>query len=204
LTFVNPASKRSNNLSGNNSSERKAAMEETNQSQKVQVATRQLLKKITPKTVCGKVSIEKLIEHVKENGKDSVMPLYGIIGKASDALPGQSDLGPYVKFLGDFKAVAVESGEVFRSGCAILPGAASDLVYGALKARVEVGGAIEFGFRVGVKRDETSATGYVYVVEQVYQPQEQDALSALEARLAPPANVQQITDKTGTGSKKGK
>lgn len=175
--------------------------------QQVQTATRTIVKKITSKVVCGgKVNIEKLIKFIEQpgNGRESVMPLYGLIGIASDFVPGQTDLGPFVKLLGQFKAVNHETGEEFRSGAAILPGAASDLVYGALRGLGEAGGSIEFALRVGVKRDETSAVGYVFVVEQVYTPQSQDALGALESRLSLPApgNVAQIAEKTGTGSKK--
>lgn len=177
--------------------------------QQVQTSTRTIVKKITSKIVCGgKVNIEKLIKFIEQpgNGRESVMPLYGIIGIASDFVAGQTDLGAYVRLLGQFKAVNVETGEEFRSGAAILPGAASDLVFGALRGLGESGGSIEFALRVGVKRDEASAVGYVFVVEQVYSPQSQDALGALEGRLSlpAPANVAQIADqtKTGTGTKK--
>jgi hypothetical protein len=172
--------------------------------QKMQTATRRIVKKITAKIVCGKVDIEKLIDYGKANGKSAVMPLFAIIGLASDSQAGETALGPYVKLLGQFKAVNADTGEEFRSGAAILPGSANDLVYGALKGLGEGGGSVEFALRVGVQRDETAAIGYVYVVEQVYQQGANDALAALEARLAPPANVAQIRDasKTVAGKKK--
>ena len=161
-----------------------------------QTATRRIVKKITTRVVCGKPSIEKLIEHNKVHGKEAVMPLFNVIGMASDSVAGLTDTGPYVRLLGQFKAVNVESGEEFRSGAAILPGSANDMVYGALKGLGEGGGAVEFAFRIGVQRDESTPTGYVYVVEQVYQQGQHDSLAALEHRLAPPANVAQLSDKT--------
>ena len=174
--------------------------------QESQTASRRIVKKITAKIVCGKVDIEKLIEYGKVNGKSAVMPLFGVIGMASDFQAGETALGSYVKLLGQFKAVNTASGEEFRSGAAILPGSANDLVYGALRALGDAGGSVEFAFKVGVQRDESAAIGYVYVVEQVYQQGQADALSALESRLSLPApgNVAQISDasKTGTGSKK--
>lgn len=177
----------------------------------VQPASRQIVKKITAKVVMGgKPSIEKLIRYMDQHGKDAVMPLFGIVGRCSDFTAGQSDFGPYVKLLGQFKAVNQETGEQFRSGAAILPGSANDLVYGALRGLGEGGGAIEFAFRVGLKRDESVAIGYVYVVEQVYNKAQDDALDDLERRLAglpPPATVSQLPPPaaaaaSGTGSKK--
>lgn len=173
--------------------------------QKVHTASRRIVKKITTKIVCGKVSIEKLIEYCKEHGKTAVMPLFAIIGMASDSVAGETALGPYVRLLGQFKAVNSETGEEFRSGGAILPGSANDMVYGALKGLGDGGGAVEFAFKVGVQRDESAAIGYVYVVEQVYVQGQADSLTALESRLAAPANVRQIEDAgkaTGTGNKK--
>lgn len=174
--------------------------------QQTQIASRRIVKKLTAKTVCGKVDIEKLIKF-KDGAKDekAVMPLFAVIGMASDCQAGQTDLGPYVKLFGTFKAVNTETGEEFRSGCAILPGSANDLIYGALKGLGEGGGSVEFAFRVGVQRDADAAVGYVYVIEQVYEPQKGDALTALENRLSGPQNVAQITDAskaTGTNGKK--
>jgi hypothetical protein len=170
------------------------------------VTTRRILKKITAKIVCGKVDIETLVDYGKIHGKTAVMPLFGVIGLASASEAGDTALGPYVKLLGDFKAVNAVTGEIFRSGAAILPGSANDLIYGALKGLGDGGGSVEFALKVGVQRDESSAVGYVYVIEQVMSESASDPLSALEARLALPANVAQITDSnkaTGTsGSKK--
>jgi hypothetical protein len=164
----------------------------------VQLGKRTIVKKITSKSVAGKISLEKLIAHNTAN-PGSVMPLYGVIGLAADFVAGQSEHGPYVRLLGQFKAINVETGEEFRSGACILPGAASDLVFGALRGLGEGGGSIEFALRVGVKRDETSAVGYVFVIEQVYEPTKQDAIGALESRLSlptPASNVQQISDRS--------
>jgi hypothetical protein len=167
-----------------------------------QLNTRRIVKKITAKVVCGRISIEKLIDFNKVHGKDAVMPLFDVVGMASDSVAGMTDTGPYVKLLGLFRAVNVETGERFRSGAVILPGGANDMVYGALKGLGEAGGSVEFSFKIGIQRDESSATGYVYVVGQVYQQGQGDALDALEARLSPPANVAQLGDKTGTGGRK--
>jgi hypothetical protein len=162
----------------------------------VQTAARQIVKKITTKVVLGgKPDLEKLFDYAKEHGEDAIMPLYGIIGIASDYTAGQTDMGAFVKLIGQFKAVAHDGGAVFRSGACILPGAASDLIFGALRAAGEESRAVEFALRIGIKKDKTAATNYVYVVEQVYQPQAQDALGNLERSLGG-GNVQAISDKS--------
>jgi hypothetical protein len=174
--------------------------------QKAQVASRRIVKKITAKIVCGKVDMEKLIEYGKLQGKTAVMPLFAVIGMASTFQAGETTLGPYVKLLGQFKAVNADSGEIFRSGAAILPGSANDMIYGALRALGEEGGSVEFAFKVGVQRDESSAVGYVYVVEQVMTEGQSDPLAALEMRLSLPApgNVAQITDANKAHAAAGK
>lgn len=122
------------------------------------------------------------------------MPLFGIIGKCSDCVAGDGEHGPFVKLLGQFKAVNHDTGEVFRSGGAILPGSANDLVYGALRGLGESGGAVEFAFKVGLLRDDSTPTGYTYAVEQIVMEGQDDGLADLEKRLAGPAKVAQISD----------
>lgn len=169
----------------------------------VQVATRKLVKKITMKTCGAQPNIEELIEFKKANGATAVMPLLDVIGIASDFKPGTSDLGPYVKLLGQFKAVN-RDGEIFTSGAAILPGSGNDLVYGALKAlEGQGGGSVSFKFRIGVRyvQDARGGVPYQYEIEQVYQPEVSDPLKALEVQLggapaALPAPAKPVEEKT--------
>lgn len=156
-------------------------MENQTQTAAPQVLTRSLVKKITTKVVAGKLSLEALIEHNTAH-PGTVMPLYTLYGIASDMTAGETALGPYVKILGQFKAVNVK-GETFVSGCAIIPGAGSDLIASAVKSLGDNGGNIEFAFKIGAKRDLASAVGYVYEVEQMQQPGQSDPLAALENRL---------------------
>lgn len=147
---------------------------------------RNILKKITVKTCGAKPDIEKLIEYKKQHGATAVMPLLAVMGIASDFKAGQNETTgtPYVKLLGQFKAVNHDTGEMFISGACILPGAASDLIYGALAGLKVEGGSVEFALRIGVRFDDTAVTKYVYVVEQVYSPEKADPLTALEARVS--------------------
>lgn len=169
---------------------------------------RGILKKITMAACGAKPDIEKLIAFKNANGAAAIMPLLTVYGIASDfkAGAGKDGMGDYVRFLGQFKAVNVETGEVFISGACILPGAAPDMVFGALRSLGEAGGSIEFAFNIGVKFDADSATKYVYSVQQITSLGQSDPLAALESKLQvavpAPGNVSQIADKTGTGSKK--
>lgn len=175
----------------------------------VVTATRKIVKKLTVKTCNAKPDIEKLVEWKKGHGTDTLW-LLGIVGIASDFIPGHNaETGTsFVKLYGQFKATNLDTGEVFVSGAAILPGAASDLIYGALKGRTgDNPGSIEFAFRIGVHWDETAAVKYVYDVEQAYQPAAADPLAALEDKLRdaePATNVQRITDATKATGTKGK
>lgn len=146
-----------------------------------EVTQRNILKKITVKTCEAKPDIEALLAYKKEHGENAVMPVLAIYGIASDYKAGQTDAGAFVKFFGQFKAVRPD-GKQYISGACILPGAASDLVYGALKGLNDTG-TVEFAFRIGVKWDKDAATKYVYVVEQLVNPKEADPLTALESRL---------------------
>lgn len=184
--------------------------------QETQTVSRKIVKKITAKVVSGGIDILKLAKFIDLPGNNdgSVMPLFNIIGQASDFTTGQSDYGPYVKLLGVFKAVNIDTGEEFRSGACMLPGSGNDMVYGALRGLGEQGGAVEFAFRVGVKRDKSAGVGYAYDVEQVVVAGQADPLAALEKSLMPP-KLAAVTDQsagsapaaveekqTGTGSKK--
>lgn len=155
-------------------------------------ATRRLVNKLTVKSILGeKPDIERLIKYCDEQKDEkAILFLVGILGIASDYKPGQTTLPDgkvqqWLKLLGQFRATNLETGEVFVSGVCILPGAGNDLVYGALKALEGdgAGGTVEFAFRIGIQRDKTAATGYVYVIEQTYQPAKADALDALQTKL---------------------
>src|SRR5262245_2730444 len=109
-----------------------------------------LLKKITVKTVYGgKPDLEKLIK--KQEELDKRLPLMEVIGIANGYKNGSSVLpdgktSNWTKLTGQFKAVNLDTGEVFRSGVAIMPAVANDLVVGVLSGGTI--NAVEFGFRV--------------------------------------------------------
>lgn len=136
----------------------------------------QILRKITLKNVAGKVDIEKVL--AAPNKRMDLMKIYGVARKAT---PGQTDIGPFVKFGGSFRAINSATGEMFESGMAILPGIAQDLLLGALD-----GGDVEsvnFGFAISVKYSPESIAKYEYDVSSLLAPAADDPLERLGASL---------------------
>ena len=91
--------------------------------------------------------------------------------------------------LGSFIAEAPsidKPGEVarFRTGQLFLPDVALDLVAPAVIASKK-SETVQFAFRIGVVKDSTSATGYVYVAEALIEPEENDPLALLAGKALP-------------------
>lgn len=152
-----------------------------------------ILRKITVKNVAGKVSIEKLL--AAPGKKLTLMRVWGVARKAK---PDQSDLGSFVRFLGAFRALNVETGQMFQSGALILPGVAQDLLMGALDGdNVQ---EVQFAFEIGVHYDPEAVTKYVYDVKSLVEPAEDDPLERMQQalKLAPPKAAQLAApEKTG-------
>jgi hypothetical protein len=145
----------------------------------------EVINKITVKNVCGKVDIIKLVEHHKTAPGTPLwmMEIYGI---ASDSKPGATVLpdgktSNWIKFVGNFKALNIATGAVYRSGACILPGAIPDMLFGALG--IEGNKSVEFAFRVGVKFNEDAATKYTFLCDSLMEVKENDPLERLEAGI---------------------
>lgn len=174
------------------------------------VSGNRAIKKITMGECDATPSIEALIAWKNEHGEGAPMPLLRVWGMVSAFEPGEGKdgKGPFVRFKGPMiKAMNPTTGRTYESGQCILPGAAPDLLYGALLALGDHGGSVEFAFEIGAHFDESAIAKYVYDVQRVIDSKEADPLAHLEARLKalPQSNVSRIADKskdTGTGSKK--
>ena len=129
----------------------------------------EMLRKITIKN-CGfdKAAIRALLKD-----QDSV-ELLRVVGNTTSATPGQTDLGEFVKLGGTFKAVNIQTGEVFDSSTCILPNFVSEQLAAALQSSPEV----DFGLSIGAKVAE-SVTGYEYTVRPLVEPKVSDKLGAL-------------------------
>lgn len=140
-----------------------------------------ILRKVTIKN-CGWSSddILKAITRVLPDGKtvefDGKVDLLRIWGRATDAKPGQSDNGSFVKLVGEFHALNVSTGERFRSGHMILPNFIGEPMGGALRESPSV----EFALSIGAQGDETSVTRYVFTVSEAIEAAPSAAMQRLE------------------------
>lgn len=136
----------------------------------------QILKKITTKTVCGKVDKKSVI-----NSEGDPIWMMVILGRATRRLAQSSDLGEYIRFKGTFEATNIETGEVFKSMNLIVPPIAEDIIEEGFAA--EGVNAVEFALKLGVRRDDDSVSGYQWVAESVKKAAEGDPLAALRSEL---------------------
>lgn len=141
-----------------------------------------LVKKITPKGVCG--DIKKRVLALAKDGEianEQKIYLFRVVGKANRFDVKMTDLGESVALKGMFKATNAD-GEEFRAGVCYLPDTASEAVAGALNGENE---SVEFAFDISVITDDSAITGYVYEVKPLIEPTEDDALNRLSDSLPP-------------------
>ena len=135
-----------------------------------------LIKKITTKTVCG--DIKKLAKPLKDG---EGMDLVRVFGVARDIKTGESDYGPWTKFLGNFQAINIVSGEEFKSTACMLPDTASELLEAALQN--EGVNEVNFAFDISIKGDSNSTIGYQYVCSPLLEDNDSDPLAKLASSL---------------------
>ena len=146
------------------------------------MANAEFLRKITIRN-CGfdSASILKAVTVIAADGKsvefNGTAQLLRVWGRSTDAKPGQTDTGAYVKLVGDFHAMNLATGERFKSGALILPNFISEPMAGALRESP----AIEFALEIGAKGDPTSATKYVFSVRELREAEPVGAMKELES-----------------------
>lgn len=149
-----------------------------------------LVRKISPKTVMGRVSIPMKADgkpYVDEDGVPTKFPdtvLYTVFGMSHGIKTGTGDNGPWVAFLGSFEAIRAKDGKRFQGGQCFVPKAVEDLLVSALKAgqRGDDNASVEFALEVGIKFAQT-ATGYEYTVKNLVKTTNADPLADLRKRL---------------------
>lgn len=129
---------------------------------------------------------------------DTPVYLAKVIGIASGIQSGESNYGTWRALVGQFiaEAYSVENpGSVvrFRTGKAFLPDVALDLIAPAVM-NAGKGEQIQFAFDIGVQKDDSSATGYVYVAKSLIEPEENDPLEMLSAKAL--GNAPALENKT--------
>jgi len=137
----------------------------------------EILRKLTIKAIGCKPDFNKLLE--TEGKKMKLAKIYGIARKAK---PDSSEYGNFVRFTGSFRAVNLDTGEIYESGAMILPGVAQDLLAAALDNDSVTD--VQFGFEIGIAYAPDVVTKYVYTVESMIKPAENDPMLMLEKQLA--------------------
>lgn len=143
----------------------------------------EILKKLTVKGVNGNKALDAatlFTDKNKDGDKVQVATIYGI---ARDALPKETDKGPYYLFKGDFGGVNTITGEQYRSGQCILPEIAEAIVAGGIADESVT--SLQFAFEVGVKKDSSAIRGYSYYVVPLVENNDSDPLAALAKQVVP-------------------
>lgn len=132
------------------------------------------VRKITLGTIKCQPDIEALIK----SKRIDLCDLYGI---ATRAKPGSSDYGPYVAFVGTFRAVRLEDKAEFESSKIILPQFIEEELFAAFNG--EASGNVEFAMRISAKFDKDAATKYVYDMVPLIKPKENAQLADLLGKV---------------------
>jgi hypothetical protein len=134
-----------------------------------------VITKLSVKNVYGKVP--------KMNAGDADVSIMRVIGRCNGSEVKETAIGDSTRFIGDFLGECLSgngAGKKYRAGSAYFPKVVGNMIEGAL-ANNE--GAVEFGFDIVARADETSATGYVYVCESLLQDSATDPLLILAKRV---------------------
>jgi len=110
-------------------------------------------------------------------GDNKTADLLKVVGITTEARPGQTEKGEFIKFGGQFRAVNIQTGELFEASTAIFPNFIADSLAAALAQSQEV----EFGILIGAKANAPSVTGYEYTVRPLVEAKVSDKLGALIA-----------------------
>ena len=154
----------------------------------------ELLRKISSKTVIGKVAKPK-----------KQTPLFHVYGIAHKVRSGNSDMGPWTALIGRFEAVRISDGQSYAAPQCFLPEPMSSMIAEQLLMTEDVVDAdgksvtdadgvqrtknlvdsIRFSLEIGVKKSD-SPVGYEYTTKPHLDPSEQDALADLRKLLPAP------------------
>ena len=133
------------------------------------------VRKITIKSVYGPIDLEKLMK-----APERKLRLLNVLGIVRKAQPGETDKGPFVKFIGDFKATNLETGEIYRSGACILPNFIADMIIGAMDS----GRSVQFAFEIQCRYSDDAISKYMYDLISLLPPSESDELAMLEKTVS--------------------
>lgn len=136
----------------------------------------ELQRKITVKG-CGwdKKSINAAFAaaNLEDGGKLELVKVVGIVNKKQ---AGSTEMGEFVKLIGQFTAVNLQTGEQFMAPTCIL----SDQVAGPVAAALDEGNLeVQFGVKISARKQESAATGYAFAIEPLLEVKPSNAMQAL-------------------------
>lgn len=133
----------------------------------------EMLRKITIRN-CGLdvATIKDLIAGVGEGEKIDLLRVVGIVATAK---AGQTDKGEYLKLIGEFSAINLQTGEQFVAGQCILPNFIADQFAGVLAQH----GTAEFALEIGAKSDKSAVTGYTFTVRPLIESKSSNRMQEL-------------------------
>ena len=144
----------------------------------------QLIRKISAKTVCGKVS-----------KPEKANRLFTVMGIATRVKTGEGPYGPFAGLVGQFEATNIETGEVFQAPQCYLPEPLNTMLTEALQEtvtekdddgnekQVRVNESVQFAVEVGVKPSD-APIGYEYTTKEIVKAETADPLAALRDATA--------------------
>ena len=138
-----------------------------------------ILKKLSVATVCS--LDRKFFRELKS--ETAVMRIFGV---TRGYVTGEGAFGPFLKFVGEFKAIDLGSGEEAIGSAAYLPSPIDALLAVQIDALKQDGKAVsvEFAFDIAAKPSEKAATGYEYVVHSLTETRVSDPLALLSSTVA--------------------
>lgn len=137
-------------------------------------ATAARQRKLTLAGVVGKQ--EKWYDKMVTDKSVRLAVFYGV---ARSFKPGSTAIGPYVSFLGDFRAVNIATGEESASAKMILPGIAEELLAGAVSA--DGTKEVRFAFEIGAKYVPERNIKVEYTLTPLTKMQDEDAIGELRS-----------------------
>lgn len=137
--------------------------------------------KLTMKTMEAQPTLDLLAKLEKKGGKE-IHPLVRVFGICKRFKPGESDNGPYIRFVGQFKGINLDTKKEYVSGAFLAPKMIEEALWGVMKDQ-ELND-VQFAFEIGCKFEATAATKYVYTAQSLIKPAENDPVALLERQVA--------------------
>ena len=135
-----------------------------------------LIRKISAKSVCGKVEKPK-----------KATKLFIVGGIANKVKTGDSQYGPWTALVGQFEATNIETGEVFVGPQCFLPEPMNGMIAAALEMVDDddkrLNSSVQFAVEVGVKPADNTV-GYEYTAKEIMKSDSADPLAAIREKIA--------------------